>query len=245
MDYDRYRTTGDDIVRDGARFQAYLAPADLIDSAHPAIVTYAQRVAGDGNDREKALRLYYAVRDKVRYDPYSTAMKREAYRASTTLAAGHGYCVNKAGLMAAVCRAAGIPARVGYADVRNHMTTSRLSDLMGSDTFYYHGYTQVWLDGRWVKATPSFNKELTTKFGLKPLDWDGVSDSIYHPFDLSGRQHMQYLAYRGVFADIPFDEIRSAFRHYYPRMAAEQEAMPLGGLGGDFGAEGEAEAREK
>ena len=120
------------------------------------------------------MRLYYAVRDGLRYDPYNTPMKREAYRASTTLGAGHGYCVNKAGLMAAVCRAVGIPARVGYADVRNHMTTKRLSDLMGSDTFYYHGYTEVWLDGRWVKATPAFNKELTEKFGLKPLDWDAV-----------------------------------------------------------------------
>jgi transglutaminase-like putative cysteine protease len=173
-------------------------------------------------------------------------MKREAYRASTTLAAGHGYCVNKAGLMAAVCRAVGIPARVGYADVRNHMTTKRLAELMGNDVFYYHGYTDVWLDGHWVKATPAFNKELTERFGLKPLDWDAVGDSIYHPFDLGGRRHMEYLAYRGTFADIPFDEIRDAFRHYYPRLSAEQEALPLGGtVGGDFGAEGAAEAAQK
>ena len=88
--------------------------------------------------------------------------------------------------------------------------------------------------------------ELTEKFGLKPLEWDGVGDSIYHPFDLSGRRHMEYLAYRGVFADIPFEEIRGAFRHYYPRMTREQEAMPVdggpGGSLGDFGAEGAQEA---
>jgi transglutaminase-like putative cysteine protease len=198
------------------------APSDLIDSDHPTIQAYAARVAGEGSDRDKALRLYYAVRDDLRYDPYNTP-------------------VNKAGLMAAVCRAVGIPARVGYADVRNHMTTQRLSDLMGSDTFYYHGYTEVWLDGHWVKATPAFNKELTDKFGVKPLDWDGVSDSIYHPFDLSGRRHMEYLAYRGVFADIPFDEIRDAFRTYYPRMTQQQEALPLGAkTGGDFAAEAES-----
>lgn len=224
-------------MRDNSPFQAYLAPGELIDSDHPAIVAYASRVSGKGSDRARALRLYYAVRDEVRYDPYNTAMKPEAYRASATLAAGHGYCVNKAGLMAAVCRAAGIAARVGYADVRNHMTTKRLSELMGgSDTFYYHGYTEVWLDGRWLKATPAFNRELTTRFGLKPLDWDAASDSIYHPFDLGGRRHMEYLAYRGVFADIPFEEIRGAFRHYYPRMTQLQEEMPLGG---DFAAEAE------
>ncbi|HTR86484.1 MAG TPA: transglutaminase-like domain-containing protein [Reyranella sp.] len=246
MDYDTLRTPGGDIVRDGAGFEAYRRPAALIDSDHPKIVDYARRVAGEGSPREKALRLYYAVRDGLRYDPYNTPMKEEAYRASTTLATGHGYCVNKAGLMAAVCRASGIAARVGYADVRNHMTTKRLSELMGSDIFYYHGYTEVWLDSCWVKATPAFNKELTDKFGLKPLEWDGVADSIYHPFDLTGRRHMEYLGYRGVFADIPFDEIRAAFRHYYPRMTREQEALPLGGtMAGDFGAEGEAEAKRK
>ena len=242
MDYDSLRATRDDTVRDGADFEAYRRPGDLIDSEHPKIIHYASDVASKGGDQEKALRLYYAVRDGLRYDPYNTPMKREAYRASATLATGHGYCVNKAGLMAALCRAVGIPARVGYADVRNHMTTKRLSDLMGSDIFYYHGYTEVWLDSRWVKATPAFNKELTERFGLKPLDWDGVTDSIYHPFDLSGRRHMEYLAYRGVFADIPFEEIRGAFRHYYPRMTRQQEEMPLGG---DFGAEGALEATTK
>ena len=250
MDFDSLKTPDDCTIRDGAAFDAYRGPGKLIDSDNPAVVAYARRVAANGSDREKALRLYYAVRDHLRYDPYSTPMKREAYRASTTLAAGHGYCVNKAGLMAAVCRAVGIPARVGYADVRNHMTTKRLAELMGSDTFYYHGYTDVWLDGRWVKATPAFNRELTERFGLKPLDWDAVADSIYHPFDLGGRRHMEYLAYRGVFADIPFDEIRDAFRHYYPRLSREQEALPLGATrgnlaGGDFGAEGAAEAAEK
>jgi transglutaminase-like putative cysteine protease len=240
MDYDSFKTTRDDQVRDGARFEDYRGPSGLVDSDHPSIGAYADRVAGEGSDRERALRIYYAVRDGLRYDPYNTPMKREAYRASATLAAGHGYCVNKAGLMAAVCRAAGIPARVGYADVRNHMTTRRLTEFMGSDVFYYHGYTDVWLDGRWVKATPAFNKELTERFGLKPLEWDGVSHSIYHPFDLSGRRHMEYLAYRGVFADIPFDEIRDAFRLYYPRMTKAQEEMPLGG---DFGAEGQREAQ--
>jgi transglutaminase-like putative cysteine protease len=238
MDFDSLRTSHDDVVRDGASFEAYQAPADLIDSDHPAIRDYAAAIAGEGSDRDKAVRLYYAVRDDLRYDPYRTPMTREAYRASATLAARHGYCVNKAGLMAAVCRATGIAARVGYADVRNHMTTERLRAMMGCDIFYYHGYTEVWLAGRWVKATPAFNRELTEKFGLRPLDWDGSSDSIYHPFDRDGRKHMEYLAYRGVFADIPFDEIRDAFRVYYPGMMQAQEAMLRGAARvGDFAAE--------
>src|SRR5260370_27386936 len=122
MDYDSLKTERDDTVRDGADFEAYRRPGDLIDSEHPKITAYARRVAGEGSDREKALRLYYAVRDDLRYDPYNTPMTREAYRASTTLGAGHGFCINKAGLIGAVCRASGMSARVRYAYLRHHLT---------------------------------------------------------------------------------------------------------------------------
>ena len=221
----------------------YLRPGRYVDSDAPQVADFARDAAADASGEvERALRLFRAVRDGIRYDPYIDFAAPANYRASGVLAARHGFCVGKAALLAAACRAIGIPARVGYADVRNHMTTQRLSDLMGSDVFYYHGYAEVWLAGRWVKATPAFNRELTERFGLKPLDWDGATDSIYHPFDLAGRRHMEYLAYRGVFADIPFDEIRGAFRHYYPRMTRRQEEMPLGG---DFGAEGALEATRK
>ena len=162
-------------VMDGATFDAYLRPAELIDSDHPAIIDYAEDIVGAVNDPiEKAVRLYYAVRDQGRYDPYGSPLKPEAYVASNVLAQRHGFCINKAGLMAAVARAAGIPARVGYADVRNHMTTKKLSERMGTDMFYFHGYTDLWLGDAWVKCTPAFNIELTTKFRLKPLDFDGI-----------------------------------------------------------------------
>jgi len=219
--------------------QPYLASGAFVDSAHPAVIAYATREAGDATSaRDIAVRLYYAVRDGIRYDPYRIDLRPEGMTASRALEAGYGFCITKAALYAAVLRVHGVPTRLGFADVRNHMTSPRLRATMGTDLFSYHGYTDVWLDGRWVKATPAFNKELTEKFGLKPLDWDAASDSIYHPYDLSGRRHMEYLAYRGVFADIPFDEIRAAFRHYYPRMTRQQEQMPLGG---DFAAEGAAE----
>ena len=229
-------------VLDGATFDDYLRPADLIDSDHPAIQDYAEDVSkGAKDDVEKAVRLYYAVRDQVRYDPYGSPLVREAYVASTVLAQRHGYCVNKAGLMAAVARAVGIPARVGFADVRNHMTTKKLSEQMGTDIFYFHGYTDLWLEGRWVKCTPAFNIELTDKFRLKSLEFDGREDSIYHPIDQDGRRHMQYLAYRGVYADVPFETIKTCFLKMYPHMRERQGRLVENG---DFAAEGEAEARE-
>ena len=130
--------------------------------------------------------LVHAVRDEVRYDPYRIDLSARGMRASTCLEQGFGWCVPKAVLMAAVARAAGIPARLGFADVRNHMSTEKLRRTMGTDVFVWHGCTELWIDGAWRKATPAFNLSLCEKFGLLPLDFDGVNDSLYHPFDRVG-----------------------------------------------------------
>ena len=165
---------------------------------------------------EQVISLYYAVRDQIRYDPYTPGEQLSDFSASCTLELMRGWCVPKSILYAACCRALGVPARLGYADVRNHLSTANLRRQMGTDIFYWHGYTDVYLHGKWVKATPVFNIELTTRFRLKPLEFDGIEDSIYHPFDIDGRQHMEYLNYRGAFADLPFAEMRRDFARHYP-----------------------------
>ena len=139
----------------------------------------------------------------------------EGLRASTTIAAGRGWCVSKAILLSALCRAVGIPARLGFADVRNHLSTERMRKLMQSDVFVWHGYSSILLDQKWIKATPAFNLELCQRFGLKSLEFDGTEDSIYHPFDLEGRRHMEYLALRGEYSDVPIAEIEESFRMEY------------------------------
>jgi hypothetical protein len=106
---------------------------------------------------------------------------------------------------------------VGFADVKNHLTTPRLAETMGSDLFVYHGYTELSIDGKWVKATPAFNLALCTRFRVKPLEFDGTADSIFHAFDEDERRHMEYLRDRGVYADVPVDEIQQAFRDAYPK----------------------------
>jgi transglutaminase-like putative cysteine protease len=195
----------------------YLSAAHYIDSADPAVQAFSQRNASGRSVREKAISLYYAVRDQIRYNPFLDFSDAEVFRASAVLKAGEGFCVGKASLLAACARAAGIEARVGFADVKNHLTTPRLAETMGSDLFIYHGYTDLRIDGKWVKATPAFNLALCTRFRVKPLEFDGGSDSIFHPFDEDDRRHMEYLRDRGVYADVPVDEIQSAFRAAYPK----------------------------
>ncbi|HEX6362303.1 MAG TPA: transglutaminase family protein [Albitalea sp.] len=194
---------------------ATLAPTPLIDSDHPAIVAFAARAQGT-TPRERAVWLYYAVRDGFRYDPYRLDLSPQGMRASTVLANGYGWCVPKAALLAAAARAAGIPARVGYADVRNHLSTERMRRLLQTDLYQWHGYAEAWLDGAWVKCTPAFNVELCERFGLFPLEWDGRSDSLYHAYDREGRRHMEYVNQRGVFDDMPLARIAADFVKTYP-----------------------------
>jgi transglutaminase-like putative cysteine protease len=203
----------------------YLKPTPTIESEHPLIRAYADRyLAGAADPVEQAVRLYYAVRDDFRYDPYHIDLTVPGLKASTTLKAGRGWCVSKAILLAACCRATGIPARLGFADVRNHLSTARLREHLKTDIFYWHGYTSIFLNDKWVKATPAFNIELCHKFRLLPLEFDGLEDSIYHPFDLDGNLHMEYVSFRGEMADVPIEAISKTFndRYFHIEQLAEE-----------------------
>lgn len=206
---------------------AYLRPSRFIDSDHPAISALAfSLVDPTADDVHNARALYYEVRDGLRYDPYNIGIAERDYLASTILATGRGWCVAKALVLAALCRAAGIPARVGYADVRNHMSTERLRQAMQTDVFYFHGYTSLYLEGQWVKATPAFNIELCEKFGLRPLEFNGREDSLYHEFDLAGNRHMEYLNDRGEHLDLPYEEMMAVMQAHYPAIMAAHAGDP-------------------
>ena len=219
----------------------YLRPTAFIDSQSPEVTAFAQRVCcrPDASHKEKAVSLYYAVRDEIRYDPYDLQYSPEALKASTVISKGSGYCVAKAVVLAAVGRQQGIPSRLGFADVRNHLSTTRLRQLMGTDVFLYHGYTEFFLEGKWVKATPAFNLLLCQRFQVRPLEFNGEDDSIFHECNMLGQQHMHYIRDHGSFADLPFEEIFKAYRQAYPSMF-ERLAK---GDSADFHQEAEKESR--
>jgi transglutaminase-like putative cysteine protease len=198
----------------------YTHATAFIDSGAPAIQAFARKAIGDAQTpKDKAIALYRAVRDSVQYDPYLDFLDPGVFRASAVLDAGKGFCVGKSALLAAAARASGIPARPGYADVRNHLTSKRLKEQVG-DTFIWHSYTELKIDGKWVKCTPAFDKVLCERARIKPLDFDGVNDSLFHPFDQAGRRHMEYLQDRGAYPDVPFDTILADFKTFYPKLVA-------------------------
>jgi len=194
----------------------FTSATQTIESNHSAVIRFARRHSGEAATAvEQGVRLFYAVRDGFRYDPYQIDLTIDGLKASRTLDLEHGWCVSKAILLASCCRSLGIPARLGFADVRNHLSTERMRQRMGTDIFYWHGYTEMLLNGKWVKATPAFNIELCEKFGLLPLEFDGENDSLYHPFDTTGNRHMEYVNHRGSYSDLPLEEIIQTFREEY------------------------------
>lgn len=197
----------------------YLRPTDFIDSDSPDVREYARAATSDRTtDVGRAVALYYAVRDGIRYDPYSVDLSVTGLRASGTIIRGSAFCVPKAVLLAAAARALGIPSRLGFADVKNHLATKRLLQLMQTDMFVFHGYTELMLNGKWVKATPAFNKSLCERFNVMPLDFDGHANSVFQQFDRNGNRFMQYIRDRGLFPDLPLDAMRVAFAEHYPKL---------------------------
>jgi transglutaminase-like putative cysteine protease len=225
--------------------EKYIRPTYYLDADHPAVAAFASEAAGRSvAERQRAVNLYYAVRDGIRYNPYAFSTDRQKFKSSYTLVRGEGFCVQKAILLASAARAVRIPARLGFANVRNHLVTERLKALMGTDLFVFHGYTELLIDGRWVKATPAFNLSLCEKFDTRPLEFDGTADSIFHPFDNLGRRHMEYVHDYGAFDDFPYEKMIEESRRYYPAWF-EAGAMKVDDIGGDFEKEREMDCRRK
>ncbi len=194
----------------------YLSPTEIIDCDHETIIGYARKITRDiKNPVQMAVNLYYAVRDNIWYDPYSPFYLSEHYVASTVLKKGRGYCVAKATLLCALGRACNIPTRLGFANVRNHLATRQLIDYLGSDLFVFHGFTEFYLNGRWVKATPAFNKELCKRHRVLPLEFNGREDSIFHAYNLEKKRFMEYVDDLGSYADVPVEIIVAGWEKAY------------------------------
>lgn len=194
----------------------YLAPTAIIDSDHQIIRDYTRRIIdGTVEPVKMAVKLYLAVRDGILYDPYAPFYLPDHYRASSVLQRGRSFCIPKASLLCALGRACGIPSRVGFADVRNHLATKQLIEFLGSDLFVYHGFTEFWLEGKWVKATPAFNSALCKRHRVPPLEFNGREDSIFQPYNLQSQRFMEYVSFHGVYADIPVDLIVAEWEKTY------------------------------
>lgn len=214
-----------------------LAATEFLDYGQLPVQTFVQRaLVGVGvAPIDKAIALYYAVRDRIHYEVYDADLSRSGLRASAIITRGKGFCVHKSIVYAAACRAAGVPSRIVLTDVRNHLASARLRELVGGDVFRFHALNSVHLDGKWVRATPVFNKLLCRLYGITPLEFDGRSDSMSHPYDTNGRRYMEFLHEYGEFDDFPYELVVEGIRAAHPKLFAGKYALTSGSLVAEAG----------
>ncbi|HEX6126852.1 MAG TPA: transglutaminase family protein [Pyrinomonadaceae bacterium] len=197
----------------------YLKPTEFIDSDHEAVREFAEaNIDGCVTETARAMSLYYAVRDGFQYDPYVLDLRRESLRASSLLKKSRGYCIEKALLLAASARAVGIPSRLSFYIVRNHIATERLAKALEKDYLVFHGAAEMYLDGKWVKTTPAFNKKLCDFLGVEPIEFDGTTDAIFQEYDREGNVFMEYLHEYGAFEDMPYQMFLDELEKHYPHL---------------------------
>ena len=205
----------------------YLAATPQIDAGHPSVIRRAEQIVrGSDNTRVQAARLFYFVRDAVAYYPYTPKYRPEDYRASVTLARGQGYCVQKAVLLTALCRAAGIPARLHFVDIRSHRDSGGLKRQLGTDLLIYHGYTEINIEGQWRAADAALSQEVCESSGITPVEFDGTADADYHAHN---RERLCYdlVTDHGTFQDLPWQHIMDAMdRDYGPGPATAFKRGP-------------------
>ena len=173
-------------------------------------------------DGEKAVTLYYFVRDDIKHDAYAPTYEMEKYKASATLQRGGGHCEHKAVLLAALCRAVGIPARLGFVDMRDHRLSEKFRRMLGGDNLVIqHGYVEVYINGKWIHACPAYDLETCQKHKFVPVDFDGISDAKDSPYDQEGRPHIEHVKDHGHYEDFPWDWIVRYRKEWVERIGME------------------------
>lgn len=137
----------------------YLAPTEDIDSDHPKIARKAAELTrGCASEVERARVLYEFVRDSY------TKEGVDSYVASEVLEAGGNLCYQRSILLTALCRSAGIPARLHLQKV--FIKSWRARDGQVMDLAFAHGLTGIYLHGTWNVYEPTGNS-------YKWLQWTG------------------------------------------------------------------------
>ncbi len=189
--------------------------------------------ATEADARTRAVELFYAVRDEIDYEIYGAEFSRSSLKASAILEKGAGLCIHKSVVYAAALRSIGIASRLCFMDVRNHLCSPQLKKFVGGDVFHYHGYVSLFLDGRWVSATPVFNERLCRLYRIAPLEFDGVTDCVSHPFDSEGRKFMEVVRHHGDFEDLPYELLLDGLRENHPKMFIQSSSFVRGSLKDD------------
>ena len=197
------------------KWEEFLVETPYINYSSPEVQEFIRTIPTHTDPVQQAIAIYETVRDSFLYDPYHLDLRPEYLKASVVVTKKRAWCVEKALLACACFRAFGFPARLGFGIVKNHIGVEKLKSYLKRDEIVFHGYVEVYLDGKWSKCTPAFDPRICKLSGVPVLNWDGRDDSLFQAF-VGGSQFMEYLHFYGEFEDIPFGLMHSEMKAYYP-----------------------------
>ena len=192
---------------EGADPARCLAASGAIDSDHPALVARAREITrGVTNEWERAAALLEHVRDAIAYDFTPDLRSPDDWRASQTLARGNGFCQQKAVLLTALGRAAGIPSATGLQHILDHkLLDTRYERWLPGGIIHFHGHSFFFLEGAWRIADATLDEALSTRkqYRLVSFSRSAPEAARLPRTDLAGAPHFDFLADFGPFPGIP------------------------------------------
>ncbi len=195
----------------------FLKSTEFLDFYHPNFNTVEQIFNSQNNNLELVVDLYNWVRDAFIYDPYHLDITQNGLTASSVLSKKRAWCVEKSILLASLARKFGFPSKLGFAIVKNHLEISKLKDFLKREEIVFHGYCSIFVNDKWIKCTPAFDKRICAWNKVNVLQWDGVHDAMFQEFS-EGKKFMEYLHFYGEFDDVPINLMNEEMRKYYPHL---------------------------
>jgi hypothetical protein len=193
----------------------YLMETNQLDFSSSEVQLFIESIPKTSNSIDQAIAIYERVRDSFLYDPYHLDLRPEFLKASFVTTKKRAWCVEKSLLACACFRSFGYPARLGFGIVKNHIGVEKLKSYLKRDEIVFHGYVEVWLEGKWSKCTPAFDPRICKLSGVPLLEWNGRDDSLFQAY-VENTQFMEYLHFYGEFDDIPFELMHGEMNRYYP-----------------------------
>ncbi len=188
----------------------------VIDCSDANVARRARELTqGLGGEAEKARALFEFVRDSVAYtfswrQEGADLSLEESFRASATLLRGSGMCIQKAVLLCALSRAAGLQSRVSFQSLRDYRLPRELVELMG-DVLTPHGLVTINIEGRPIRLDPSLDASLCARKGYRLTEFSAASDALLPTVDLSGRPHFEIVEELGEYDLFPVAFVMSVF----------------------------------
>lgn len=198
-------------------FQKYLCATPILEVKHKSIQNFIADINPSLSKKEQAIMMYNKVRDYFIYDPYHLDLRHEGLRSSVILRKRRAWCVEKSIVMATALRALNIPTKLGYGIVVNHIGVDRLTKILKRKEIVFHGYVSVYLNDKWVKATPAFDYGVCRLSGVEPLEWDGENDALLQAYQ-GDKEFMEYTHFYGEFNDVPVSLMNEEMKKYYPHL---------------------------